>query len=115
MFKEIADKIKMTNDQRIKMALTLVNVIENPQLSSLELRISVATSMLEMLNTSMIEEDTMLINLINSTIDKVCNEVEQEKGIPDMRNRMLEIISVSKEKTERINTGESILNNINYN
>jgi len=115
MFKEIADKIKMTNDQRIKMLLTLVNVVDNPQLSSLELRISVATSMLEMLNTSMIEEDTALIKMINAMIDKVCEDAEQERGISNMKNRMLEIISITKEKTERISTGESILNNINYN
>jgi hypothetical protein len=48
-------------------------------------------------------------------IDKVCEDAEQERGISNMKNRMLEIISITKEKTERISTGESILNNINYN
>lgn len=113
MFKEFSERIQKTNDQRVKMALTLINVMETSK--DIALKTAVATSMLEMLTTSMIAEDGPLINLLNKSIDSVCDIISEETGIPDMKDKLFIIINESKEKVERIEAGNSILNNINYN
>lgn len=115
MFKELTDRIAKTNDQRIKMICTLANVMENEHVGMMELKASVATSMLEMLSTSMIEEDTILIKMLNKSIDKVCSDIESETGLKDVRERFEMIIEQSREKIQRLETAESILKNINFN
>ena len=114
MFKEIHEKIQKTNDQRMKMMFTLINVMSNTKESSLELRTAVAASMLEMLDTSMLPEDAILIQLIDSAIDSVCSEAEN-KGIVNMKESLRKIIKVTLEKVNHVATGDSILNNINLN
>ena len=110
---EISERIQKTNDQRVKMVLTIINVMETSK--DIALKTAVATSMLEMLSTSMIAEDTPLINLLNNSIDKVCDTISNETGISDMKDRLFTILNETKEKIERIESGNSILNNINYN
>ena len=114
MFKEIQEKIQKTNDQRMKMMFTLINVMKNTKESTLELRTAVAASMLEMLDTSMLPEDTLLIQIIESSIDSICEEAEG-RGIPNLKNTLRNIINVSHEKVTRMAEADSILNNINYN
>ena len=117
----IRERIEKTNDQRIKMALTLYNIMINTSgCTSLNLRSTVAATMIEMLDTSMIAEDTTLIDLLNDGIDSVCAAVKSEYGIPDYRKQLRGVIASSQEKVERINAGDDILkgldlNNINYN
>jgi hypothetical protein len=113
MFKEISERIQKTNDQRVKMALTIINVMETSK--DIALKTAVATSMLEMLSTSMIPEDGALVNLINNSIDKVCDTISNETGVSDIKDRLFTILNESKEKIDRIEAGNSILNNINYN
>lgn len=118
---EIRQRIEKTNDQRIKMALTLYNIMNNASgVVDLNLRSTVAATMLEMLETSMITEDTPLIKLINDGIDSVCEDVKTQYGITDFRSHLKGIIKQTNEKVQRAEAGESILNgldlnNINYN
>jgi hypothetical protein len=116
MFNEIRERIEKTNDQRIKMALTIFNIMKNTGGQvELGLRSTVAATMIEMLQTSMIAEDTDLIKLINEGIDAVCNDVRTKYGINDFRSNLKSIIKDSKEQNERISTGEDILKSLNLN
>lgn len=114
MIQEIKERIQKSNDQRIKMALTLINVLKNTKESTLELRAAVATSVFEMLTTSMLPEDNQLVHLLNDAVDFVCKEIE-DAGVSNFKDRMVKIIKDSQEKSERVVDGESILNNINLN
>jgi len=121
MLNGIRERIEKTNDQRIKMALTLFNIMKNSTgRIDLELRSTVAATMVEMLQTSMIAEDTDLIKVINEGIDSVCEDVKNEYGIMDFRNHLKGIVKQTQEQVERVNAGEDILkslnlDNINYN
>ena len=114
MFKELHEKIQKSNDQRIKMAFTLINVMKNSKESTLELRTAVAASIIEMLDSSMMPEDALLVQLFNESIDELCVEAEG-KGISNFKDTIRNIIKSAREKTEHIIAGESILNNINLN
>jgi len=117
----IRERIEKTNDQRIKMALTLFNIMKNTSgVVELNLRSTVAATMIEMLETSMITEDAPLIKLINEGIDSVCEDVKNQYGIADFRGHLKGIIKETNEKVQRVEAGEDILkslnlNNINYN
>ena len=121
MLNGIRERIEKTNDQRIKMALTLFNIMKNTSGQvDLNLRSTVAATMIEMLQTSMIAEDTDLIKVINEGIDSVCEDVKDQYGITDFRSHLKGIIKETNEKVQRVEAGESILNglnldNINYN
>lgn len=115
MFNEIREKIEKSNEQRMKMMFTLINVMKNTKESSLELRTAVATSVLEMLDTSMLPEDTLLVQLLDDAVNSVCKQAETDRGIPNMKENLRKIIDVSREKVERMTEGESILKNINLN
>jgi hypothetical protein len=118
MFEEIREKIEKTNEQRIKMALTLLNVMKHSNAATIELRASVAASLLDMLQTDMLPEDGGLIKIINEGIDVVCKDAEQH-GVENLRSRLQETIVIAKkiidDKIDRVNEGDSILNNINFN
>ena len=114
MFKELNEKIQKSNDQRIKMAFTLINVMKNSKEASLELRTAVAASMLEMLDSSMLPEDVVFAKILDEAVDSVCDEAEGQ-GIPNMKKTLRNIINVSHEKVTRMAEADSILNNINFN
>ena len=110
----IRERIEKTNDQRIKMALTLFNIMKNTSgRIDLELRSTVAATMIEMLQTSMIAEDADLIKVINEGIDSVCEDVRDHYGIMDFRNHLKGIIKQTKEQVERVEKGEDILKSLN--
>ncbi len=117
--KEIAERIQKTNDQRVKMAFTLINVMKHTTQSSLALRSSVAAAMIEMIQTSMISEDTDLIKILNEGIDDVCKQAKEEHGIEDYRSRLQETIELANkvlgEQVNRINEGDEILSKVNFN
>jgi len=116
---EIIERIRKTNDQRSKMALTLLNVMKQAGQSSLALRSAVAASMLEMLETSMIEEDKDLIGILNEGINDVCKEAKEEHGIEDYRSQLMQTVkfaqSVIDERIGRMKEGEDILSKVNFN
>ncbi len=115
---QIKTLIKRTNDQRVKMALTLMNVMKHTEHSSLSLRSSVAAAMMEMLNTSMIEEDKELINMLNEGIDDVCNQAK-EQGVDDLRYQLQKTIDyankVLDERMSRVKDADEILSQLNLN
>jgi rubrerythrin len=117
--KEIAERIQKTNDQRVKMAFTLLNVMQQTGQSSLALRSAVAESMVEMLQSSMIKEDNDLIKILNEGIDGVCKQAKEEYGIEDYRSRLQETIDFASkvvgEHTQRVNEGDEILSKVNFN
>jgi capsule polysaccharide export protein KpsE/RkpR len=116
MMNGIRERIEKTNDQRIKMALTLFNIMKNATgRVDLELRSTVAATMIEMLQTSMIAEDTDLIEVINEGIDSVCEDVKTQYGITDFRNHLKGIVKQTQEQVERVNAGEDILKSLNLN
>ena len=72
-----------------------------------------------MLERSMNDEDTGLINLINNSIDNFCAVVEAKRGIENYRDTLTETVDIAKkivskinEKAKRIQEGEDILKGI---
>lgn len=118
MLNEIFNKIAKSNEQRVKMALTLMNVMKQSNGASIELRSAVAASMLDMIGTDMIAEDTQLIKILNEGIDIVCEDAKKY-GVTDLRSKLEESIVVAKQiieqKENRVKDGGDILSNINFN
>lgn len=122
MFQEIFEKIKKTNDQRLKMACTLVNVMKQSGGATLELRTAVAASLLEMLQTDMLSEDKDLVKILDEAIEYVCTEAREERGVEDLRGALSMMVERARQqmdeitqKEERVNIGNDILKNINFN
>jgi hypothetical protein len=117
--KEITERIQKTNEQRIKMALTLINVMKHTEQSTLALRSSVAASMIEMIQSSMIQEDSDLIKILNEGIDEVCIQAKEEHGIENYRSRLKDTIDLANriavEQNNRVNEGDEILSKVNFN
>jgi len=117
--KEITERIQKTNEQRIKMALTLINVMKHTEQSTLALRSSVAASMIEMIQSSMIQEDSDLIKILNEGIDEVCIQAKEEHGIENYRSRLKDTIELANriavEQNNRVNEGDEILSKVNFN
>jgi len=109
--KEITERIQKTNEQRIKMALTLINVMKHTEQSTL--------SMIEMIQSSMIQEDSDLIKILNEGIDEVCIQAKEEHGIENYRSRLKDTIDLANriavEQNNRVNEGDEILSKVNFN
>jgi SET domain-containing protein len=71
-----------------------------------------------MLETSMIDEDIDLVNLINEGIDSVAEDAK-EHGVMDLREQLSTTVKKAKqmveEHIERVNTGNDILSKVNFN
>jgi len=118
MFKDLAEKIAKTNDQRCIMALTLVNVMKQSNDASMNLRSSIAATLIDMLDNHMLNEDKDLIRVLNEGIDIVCEDAK-EYGVKDLRSTLKQTIQSSKQQVEehikRVQEGQNILNQINLN
>jgi hypothetical protein len=80
---------------------------------------AVCASLINMLERSMNNDDTGLINLINNSIDNFCAKVEEERGIENYRDTLTDTVNLAKRlidelntKARRIKEGEEILKNI---
>jgi len=117
-FKDVVERIKKTNNQRAKMAYTLVGVMKNSEHCSIQMRSTVAASMIEMLETCMIDEDDDLVKLLNGAINEVCEDAK-EHGVDDLRSILKQTIEdtneVLKEKLNRMNEGDEILSQLDLN
>jgi predicted component of type VI protein secretion system len=95
-----------------------MNVMRQSEGVTIQIRSSVAASLIDMLNNDMLPEDTALINILNEGINSVCEDAK-EYGVTDLRTRLEETIVTAKEiieqKESRVKEGDSILNNINFN
>jgi hypothetical protein len=118
MFNEIAEKIAKTNDQRCIMALTLVHVMKQSNGVSPSLKVSIAASLMDMLDNHMLDEDKELIEILNAGIDIVCEDAKKY-GVKDLRTALKQTIQSSKQRVEehlkRVDDGQNILNQINLN
>ena len=116
-FKDVVERIRKTNDQRAKMAYTLVGVMKHSEHCSIQMRSTVAASMIEMLETCMIDEDDDLIKLLNDAINEVCEDAK-EHGVDDLRSMLKQTIEhaneVLKEKLNRVKEGDDILSKMNF-
>jgi len=116
--KDILERIAKSNEQRCIMALTLINVMKQSEGVSIQVRSSVAASLLDMLDTHMLDEDKDLIRVLNEGIDSVCNDAK-EYGVKDLRSALRQTIQISKQHIEehlkRVDEGQNILNQINLN
>jgi hypothetical protein len=72
-----------------------------------------------MLERSMNDDDTGLVNLINNSIDNFCAKVEVERGIENYRDTLSETVHLAKRLVDELNTkarrikeGEDILKSI---
>ena len=115
---DIFERIRKTNDQRAKMAYTLVGVMKHSEHCSIQMRSTVAASMIEMLDNCMIEEDGDLIQLLNGAINEVCEDAKQH-GVDDLRSMLEQTIKtaneVLKEKITRVKEADEILSKLNLN
>lgn len=108
--KEIKWRIDRTNEQRMIMAIVIANLMKSESVN-LELRSSMAASMMDMLEFSMIPEDTSLIKLINDAITEV-NESAKKRGVFNLIEKLDEIRKMARRKTEHESAGESILKSL---
>ena len=115
---DIFERIRKTNDQRAKMAYTLVGVMKHSEHCSIQMRSTVAASMIEMLDSCMIDEDGDLIKLLNDAINAVCEDAKQH-GVDDLRSTLEETIKTANEivnqKINRVKEADEILSQLNLN
>jgi len=118
MLSEMLKRIEKTNEQRAKMACTLVAIMKHSDHASIQLRSTIAATFIEMLETSMIDEDSDLIKLINEGIDSVAEDAK-EHGVMDLREQLSTTVKKAKqmveEHFERVNAGNDILSKVNFN
>ena len=118
MLHGIRERIEKTNQQRVTMALLICNVMQSP-LTDIATKSAMAATMMDMLDTTMIEEDKELIKALNGAIQSV-NEEAKEYGQDDLIGNLNRIRKEVSEKMDRVSEGEDILSslnldNINYN
>jgi hypothetical protein len=113
MYQSLQERIEKTNEQRITMALTLSTIMKNVTGDiSINMRCSVACTVIDMLESHMIPEDTSLIKLLSDSVDIVCKEAEELTGYTDFRSKLKSIVQKGKEEARRTMEGEKILNSI---
>lgn len=111
MFKELREKIEKTNNQRITMSLLIVNVMKSPMVD-ITTKSAMAATLLDMLETTMIDEDDELIKVLMEAINEV-NEEAKEYGQANLIEKLNGIRKDVKEKLDRIEEGEDILKSLN--
>jgi DNA-binding ferritin-like protein (Dps family) len=80
---------------------------------------AICASLINMLERSMNDDDTGLVNLINNSIDNFCAKVEVERGIENYRDTLTDTVNLAKRLVDELNTkarrikeGEDILKGI---
>ena len=108
------------NEQRFALIILLCNVLDSERGVNAQIKSAICASLINMMEVSFIDgDDEPLANLINNSIDNFCKEVEEEKGIEDYREHLLDSVKQARglvdrlnEKIKRIKEGEDILKNI---
>jgi hypothetical protein len=80
---------------------------------------AICASLINMLERSMNDDDTGLVNLINNSIDNFCAVVEVKRGIENYRETLTDTVNLAKQLVDELNTkarrikeGEDILKGI---
>lgn len=107
----VNNKIEKTNHQRVMMSVLLTELMKN-KLTPIVLKSSIAASVLDMLESTMIQEDTPIINMLNAAVDSVCEEAK-EHGVSNLRQKLTAIRKETAEQVERVRQGEAVLKSLN--
>ena len=108
------------NEQRFALIILLCNVLDSERGVNPSIKSAICASLINMMEVSFIDgDDEPLANLINNSIDNFCKEVEEEKGIENYREHLLDSVKQARglvdrlnQKIKRIKEGEDILKNI---
>jgi len=113
------DRTMKLNEQRFATIVILCNVLDTEEGVSHHIKSAICASLINMLERSMNDDDGVLINLINNSIDNFCAIVEAEKGIENYRDTLTDTVQLAKKLVDEINTkarrikeGEDILKSI---
>lgn len=115
----LEDKFHKVNEQRFATIVILCNVLDTEEGVTDHIKSAICASLINMLERSMNDEDTGLVNLINNSIDNFCAEIEAKRGIENYRGTLSETVNIAKKivgeikkKAQRIKEGEDILKGI---
>ena len=116
----ISEKSMKVNEQRFALIILLCNVLDSERGVSGSIKSAICASLLNMMEVSFIDgDDEPLSNLINNSINNFCREVEDERGIENYREQLMDSVKQARvlvdelnEKVKRIKEGEDILKNI---
>jgi ClpP class serine protease len=107
------------NEQRFATIVILCNVLDTEEGVSDHIKSAICASLINMLERSMNDDDTGLVNLINNSIDNFCTKVEEQRGIENYRNTLTDTVNLAKQLVDELNTkarrikeGEDILKGI---
>ena len=113
------NKTMKLNEQRFATIVILCNVLDTEEGVTDHIKSAICASLINMLERSMNDDDTGLVNLINNSIDNFCAVVEAKRGIENYRDTLTETVDIAKkivskinEKAKRIKEGEDILKGI---
>ena len=113
------NKMMKLNEQRFATIIILCNVLDSEEGVTDHIKSAICASLINMLERSMNDDDTALVNLINNSIDNFCAVVENERGIENYRDTLSETVHLAKRlvdelntKAKRIKEGEDILKGI---
>ena len=113
------EKTMKLNEQRFATIVILCNVLDTEEGVTDHIKSAICASLINMLERSMNDDDTGLVNLINNSIDNFCAVVEAKKGIENYRDTLTETVDIAKKivseiknKAKRIQEGEDILKSI---
>jgi len=113
------DKFHKVNEQRFATIVILCNVLDTEEGVSDHVKSAICASLINMLERSMNDDDSGLINLINNSIDNFCAIIEEKRGIENYRETLNDTVNIAKKivgeikkKAQRIKEGEDILKGI---
>jgi DNA-binding ferritin-like protein (Dps family) len=115
----LEEKYQKVNEQRFATIVILCNVLDTEEGVTDHIKSAICASLINMLERSMNDDDTPLVNLINNSIDNFCAKVEEQRGIQNYRDTLNETVDMAKKilnkingKAKRIKEGEDILKGI---
>ena len=113
------EKTMKLNEQRFATIIILCNVLDTEEGVTDHIKSAICASLINMLERSMNDDDTGLVNLINNSIDNFCAVVEAKRDIENYRDTLTETVNIAKRlvdeikiKARRIKEGEDILKGI---
>jgi len=115
----LEDKTMKLNEQRFATIVILCNVLDTEEGVTDHIKSAICASLINMLERSMNDDDTGLVNLINNSIDNFCAKVEEVRGIENYRDTLTDTVNLAKRLVDELNTkarrikeGEDILKGI---
>ena len=98
------EKMMKLNEQRFATIVILCNVLDTEEGVTDHIKSAICASLINMLERSMNDDDTGLVNLINNSIDNFCAVVEAKKGIENYRDTLTKTVDIAKKIVEELKT-----------